>query len=88
MIGLDRARPFGHHRAVKPLRLLALASLGTGGNCRSRPFEPHKYATAAEQDAHLELLLGWVRDYYTRDGDLSLAAHQALFDAREWGVGG
>jgi adenylate kinase family enzyme len=50
-------------------------------NCRSRPWEPHKYASKDEQDGKLEFLLSWVRDYYTRDGDLSLAAHQALFDA-------
>ena len=49
-------------------------------NCRSRPWEPHKYASKQEQDAHLEFLLGWVRDYYSRAGELSLAAHQALFE--------
>lgn len=49
-------------------------------HCRARPWEPHKYASKAEQDEKLEFLLGWVREYYVRDGDLSLAAHQALFD--------
>ena len=49
-------------------------------NCRSRPWEPHKYESKELQDRHLEFLLSWVREYYTRDGDLSLAAHQALFD--------
>lgn len=33
-------------------------------NCRNRPWESHK----------------WVREYYSRDGEMSLAAHQALFD--------
>lgn len=33
-------------------------------NCRNRPWES----------------LTWVREYYSRDGDMSLAAHQALFD--------
>jgi adenylate kinase family enzyme len=50
-------------------------------NCRSRPWEPHKYASPAEQDAHLAFLLEWVRDYYHRDGEMSLRAHRALFDA-------
>ena len=50
-------------------------------NCRSRPWEPHKYVSKAEQDERLEFLLAWVRDYYLRDGDLSLSAHRALFDA-------
>ena len=49
-------------------------------NCRSRPWERHKYASKSEQDEKLEFLLSWVRDYYTRDGDLSLRAHQSLFD--------
>jgi adenylate kinase family enzyme len=52
-------------------------------NCRSRPWEPHKYASNDEQDARLGLLLDWVRDYYVRDGDLSLAGHQRLFDGYE-----
>ncbi len=50
-------------------------------HCRARPWEPHKYASKAEQDAKLAFLLQWVSDYYTREGDLSLTAHQALFDA-------
>jgi adenylate kinase family enzyme len=49
-------------------------------NCRNRPWEPHKYASKAEQDTKLEFLLSWVRGYYTRDDDLSLTAHQALFE--------
>lgn len=50
-------------------------------NCRARPWEPHKYASKAEQDANLAFLLDWVSDYYTRDGPMSLAAHRACFDA-------
>lgn len=50
-------------------------------NCRSRPWEPHKYRTKREQDEHLEHLLGWVRSYYDLDGSMSLAGHRAVFDA-------
>jgi adenylate kinase family enzyme len=50
-------------------------------HCRARPWEPHKYTSKAEQDAKLEFLIAWVRDYYTRDGDLSHAAHRALYAA-------
>ena len=50
-------------------------------NCRSRLWEPHKYRSRREQDEKLEFLLAWVREYYSREGDLSLVAHQALFDA-------
>jgi len=49
-------------------------------HCRARPWEPHKYASKAEQEAKLAFLLDWVRAYDTRDDDLSLAAHQALFE--------
>ena len=48
-------------------------------NCRNRPWEPHKYASKAEQDGKLEFLSSWVRGYYTRDDDLSLSAHRTLF---------
>jgi adenylate kinase family enzyme len=50
-------------------------------NCRSRPWEPHKYRSQAEQDDHLEHLLGWVRSYYGLDGSMSLAGHRVVFDA-------
>ena len=50
-------------------------------NCKNRPHEPHKYPSKAEQDRRLEFLLGWVADYYTRTGPMSLAAHRQLFDA-------
>lgn len=48
-------------------------------HCLSRPFEPHKYPSKQEQDANLQFLLSWVAEYYTRDGPMSLAAHQAVF---------
>lgn len=49
-------------------------------HCLERPWEPHKYRSKPEQDANLQLLLSWVTEYYTRDGPISLAAHQAVFD--------
>jgi adenylate kinase family enzyme len=69
--------------ALEPLPILLFIDPGVDAclaNCRRRPWEPHKYASKDEQDQQLEFLLSWVREYYTRDGDLSLAAHQALFD--------
>jgi adenylate kinase family enzyme len=50
-------------------------------HCRARPWEPHKYASREAQDANLEPLLAWVRDYAQREGELSLASHRALFEA-------
>jgi len=49
-------------------------------NCQSRPWESHKYGSKDEQDRHLAYLLKWVSDYYTLQGDLSLAGHRACFD--------
>jgi adenylate kinase family enzyme len=48
-------------------------------HCRSRPWEPQKYASPAEQDRMLDFLLGWVRAYYTRDESCSLLRHVQLF---------
>ena len=50
-------------------------------HCRARPWEPHKYASKAAQDEKLAFLLAWVRDYYVRDGEMSLRGHRAVFDA-------
>lgn len=47
--------------------------------CRSRPWEPHKYATRAEQDAMLGPLLAWVAAYESREDSMSLRAHQEVF---------
>jgi adenylate kinase family enzyme len=49
-------------------------------NAHSRPWEPHKYATREAQDANLAMLVDWIRGYETREDELSLRAHRALFD--------
>lgn len=49
-------------------------------NCRSRPWEPHKYASRKAQDENLEMLIGWVREYETRADEFSLREHRRLFD--------
>jgi adenylate kinase family enzyme len=48
-------------------------------NCMSRPWEPHKYPSKAEQDERLPFLVSWVAEYYTRDGEMSLSAHAACY---------
>jgi adenylate kinase family enzyme len=58
-------------------------------NCRARPWEPDKYPSKEEQDARLEFLLQWVREYETRNDEYSLKRHRELFDRyagakREW----
>lgn len=57
-------------------------------NCRSRPWEPHKYSSKEEQDKHLAFLLEWVAEYYSRNDDMSLAAHKRVFErydgSKQW----
>jgi adenylate kinase family enzyme len=50
-------------------------------NCRSRPWEPHKYASAQEQDHMLSPLVDWVCQYEFRQDEFSLARHQTIFDS-------
>jgi len=49
-------------------------------HARVRPWEPHKYASKAEQDANLPMLLDWIAGYPTRDGPLGRPAHEALYE--------
>jgi adenylate kinase family enzyme len=49
-------------------------------NCRSRPWEPHKYASREDQDANLEFLIDWVRQYEVRTDEFSLTRHREIFD--------
>jgi adenylate kinase family enzyme len=50
-------------------------------NCRSRPWEPHKYTSKAAQDERLPFLLTWVRQYYSRGGEMSHFSHAATYAA-------
>lgn len=49
-------------------------------NARGRPWEPHKYASKAAQDANLDMLVDWIAAYTERDDTFSRHAHQALFE--------
>lgn len=49
-------------------------------NCLARPWEPHKYESREAQDANLRMLVGWVREYETREDEFSLREHRKLFD--------
>jgi len=48
-------------------------------NARKRPFEPHKYSSAAAQNRNLDMLIQWIRDYPRRADSCSQAAHQRLY---------
>lgn len=48
-------------------------------NNAQRPWEPHKYASIAAQDAMLENLQAWVTGYYERDDGCSYRRHREIF---------
>ena len=48
-------------------------------NAKMRDWEPHKYATKDAQDANLEMLISWIKDYPKRTDSCSLNAHLALY---------
>ena len=50
-------------------------------HCKTRPWEPHKYDTKEEQDKNLEMLVGWVKQYYEREDVFSLKSHRALYSS-------
>jgi adenylate kinase family enzyme len=72
---LEQAIPF-----ATEIRFLNPGVEACIANCRARPWEPEKYASRAEQDANLDFLLGWVRDYETRTDEYSLERHRRIFD--------
>lgn len=52
-------------------------------NARRRPWEPHKYASKEEQDAGLDFLLGWIRQYDARSDEFGLGSHRRVFERFE-----
>lgn len=49
-------------------------------NNERRPWEPHKYESAEEQDRMLPFLRTWVAEYATRNDGWSYQAHRRVFD--------
>lgn len=49
-------------------------------HCRQRPWEPEKFASPEEQQAMLDTLIAWVREYETRDDEYGLRRHRELFE--------
>lgn len=50
-------------------------------NNGKRGWEPHKYASKAQQDSMLPFLLDWVGKYDERDDNCSYACHRRVFDS-------
>lgn len=48
-------------------------------HCLSRPWEPDKFRSKAEQDKNLENLLAWVASYHTRTDEYGLVRHRAVY---------
>jgi len=49
-------------------------------HCYQRPWEPEKFASPEEQQAMLEVLVNWVKEYDTRTDEYGLTRHRALYD--------
>jgi adenylate kinase family enzyme len=50
-------------------------------NAKNRPWEPHKYDSKQEQDANLEMLIGWIADYYERQDTFSMQKHREFYES-------
>lgn len=48
--------------------------------CYQRPWEPEKFASPQEQQAMLQVLVDWVKEYETRSDEYGLSRHRALYD--------
>lgn len=49
-------------------------------HCRRRPWEPKKFASPEDQQAMLDGLIQWVREYESRDDEYGYRRHRRLFD--------
>lgn len=52
-------------------------------HCRSRPWEPDKFESPAQQEKQLASLIDWVGQYETRDDEYGLGAHRRLLESFE-----
>lgn len=49
-------------------------------HCKRRPWEPTKFSSAEDQQAMLDQLIQWVREYESRDDEYGLKRHRSIFD--------
>ena len=49
-------------------------------HCKSRLWEPEKFSTPEAQQAMLDRLIQWVREYETRDDEYGLKCHRKIFN--------
>lgn len=48
-------------------------------HCKRRPWEPEKFSSQETQQAMLNQLIKWVREYETRDDEYGLKHHRRIF---------
>jgi adenylate kinase family enzyme len=49
-------------------------------HCRRRPWEPEKFSSPQQQDAMLEQLILWVKQYEIREDEYGLKRHRKIFE--------
>ena len=49
-------------------------------HCNRRPWEPSKFSSAEQQNAMLDNLIQWVKEYETRNDEYGLKRHRQIFD--------
>ena len=49
-------------------------------HCNRRPWESSKFSSAEQQNAMLDHLIQWVKDYETRNDEYGLKRHRQVFD--------
>lgn len=49
-------------------------------HAQNRAWEPHKYASKEAQDANLEMLINWIKEYPVRTDSCSRSAHMAVYE--------
>jgi len=49
-------------------------------NAKSREWEPHKYESKEAQDKNLDMLIDWIKQYSTRDSNISEQSHTDFYD--------
>lgn len=72
---LEMAKPY-----ASELIFLNLPVNDCIANAKTRPWEPHKYDSKQAQDANLEMLIGWIADYYQRHDPFSSIAHTEFYE--------
>ncbi len=49
-------------------------------NAKARPWEPDKYESKEAQDANLDMLIKWIKDYKERDDVFSFNSHMQFYE--------